>query len=241
MKNCKRIFIVGAFSLLFLSVTNQALAAARSNTAFDYLYRNPSLGRITAGVYGGKVEREVSQSGFPFDTTIESGRFYGYLGYDLTRWLNLYGILGVNDAKIPTSASSESALLFGAGLSFNILNHFIREPTPMEDAFRINGDIRMISTKADFFPNSISWQELSASLRFSLVNVPDGDKRYRPEAIALYAGPAFSYIQSSDIESTQEFGAIGGLEIFFVDSMSLDLSVEYYDTTSIFGGLNFRF
>jgi len=241
MKNCKRIFLAGALSLSTLITNHQVLAAARSNTAFDYLYRNPSLGRITAGAYAGSVKRDLSVSGSPFDTTITSGRFYGYLGYDIARWINLYGILGANEAKLPGLPKADNELLYGAGLSFNLLNHFIREPTPMEDAFRINGDVRIISTKAEFLLNSISWQEISAALRFSLVNFPEGNKNFRPEAIALYAGPAFSYIQSSVVESTQNFGAIGGLEIFFFDTMSVDFSVEYFDHASIFGGINLRF
>lgn len=241
MKNCNRIFFVGAVSLFVIMCNTQALAAARSNAGLDYLLRNPTLGNFTAGLYAGSVDREILVGGGPFSTTISSSRFYSYLGYDLSRWLNVYGIFGANEAELSTTDAADSELLYGAGLSFNLLNRFVREPIPMEDAIRINGDIRIISTKATFFMDTINWQEISASLRFSLVNFPVGDKHYRPEAIALYAGPAFSYIQSSAVEAKDEFGAIGGLEIFFYDSLSLDLSVEYFDTTSFFAGLNLRF
>lgn len=241
MKNCKRIFLVGAFSLSMVIFTQSAGAAARSNIGMDYLSRNAPLESITAGFYGGRAEREISVSGSAANNTITSARAYGYLGMDLTRWINVYGILGANQSQLANTPTADSELLYGLGLSFNLLNHFIREPSPMEDAIRINGDVRVISTKADFAFNSISWQEWMASLRISLVNFTTGDKRYRPEAIALYAGPAFSYIQSSDVEANQEFGAIGGMEVFFYDSLSLDLNVEYYENASLFGGLNFRF
>ena len=241
MKNCKRILFVGAFCLFSIALTHTAHAAARSNAGIDYLFRNPSLGRLTAGVYAGESRREVSQAGVLMDTTLTSGQFYGYLGIDIMSWLNVYGILGMNESKLANTPTADAEILYGMGISFNLLNHFIREPTPMEDAFRINGDIRIVSTEANLLMGGISWQELSASLRFSLVNFPVGDKNYRPEAIALYAGPAFSHIRSSNISATQNFGAIGGLEIFFFDTFSLDLNVEYYDTTSIFGGLNVRF
>jgi len=220
--------------------THQAHAAARSNVAMDYLYRNPTLKKFTVGFYGGEMKRDITLFGMQ-NTTISSTRYYGYLGYDIARWINLYGILGSNDATLPNTSAMDSELLYGVGLSFNLLNHSIREPTPMEDAIRVNGDLRMISTKAEFPSASVSWQEISGSLRFSLVNFPIGDKRYRPEAIALYAGPAFSFIQSDDVEAKQEFGFIGGLEVFFFDSFSLDLHVENYDTSSVFGGINIRF
>ncbi len=223
-----------------ITFSHQAHAAARSNTDINYLFRNPTLRNFTAGFYGGETKREVTRDGWQ-DTTISSARYYGYIGYDIVRWLNLYGILGANDAKLPNATTADSELLYGLGVSFNLLNHSIREPTPIEDAIRINGDIRIISTEANFPTGSISWQEITASLRFSLVNFPTGDKRYRPEAIAIYAGPAFSYIHSSNVEAKQNAGVTGGLEIFFFDSLSIDLNVEHYDTTSVFGGLNMRF
>jgi len=241
MKNCKRIFLAGAFSLVFLSLNHQVLAAARSNDAMDYLYPNPSLGRITAGLYGGQVERELALANSPLKTIITSTRFYGYLGYDLAPWLNVYGIFGVNEAELTGTPAADAETLFGAGLSFNLLNRFIREPVPMEDAFRINGDFRIISTEATFFPDTVSWQEITASLRFGLINFPDGNKHYNPEAISLYVGPAYSYIHSDEVESTQELGVLGGIEFFLNDALSVDLSVEQYDQTSFFGGINFRF
>ncbi len=241
MKNCKRIFLVGACSLFMISFTHQAQAAARSNAGFDYLARNPSLEHFTVGFYGGRAQREIEQAGTIMDNTLKSTRVYGYFGVDITRWINLYGILGANQAELDNTPTADTELMYGAGLSLNLLNHFIREPTTIEDAIRINGDLRVIATEADFPRNSVSWQEWTASLRVSLVNFPRGDKRYRPEAIALYGGPAFSYIQSSDIEAKREFGAIGGLEIFIYDSLSLDFNFEYYDKASVFGGLNIRF
>jgi len=241
MKNFKRIFLVGAFSLAMIPFATQTHAAARSNVGMDYLFRNPTLGRLTAGVYAGRIEREISQNGL--DNKMTSTRGYGYLGIDAARWVNIYGVLGMNEAELDNTPKADSEILFGIGASFNLLNHFVREPTPMEDAIRINADMRLISTKTDFpFPqDSVTWQEFTTAIRISLVNFPTGDKRYRPEAIALYGGPIFSYIQSSDIEAKQEFGATGGLEIFFYDSLSFDVNMEYYDSLSVFGGLNFRF
>ena len=241
MKNIKKLFLAGIATASLLTTTTSALAAARSNEAIDYLYKNPALGNLTAGFYVGQSEREISRSGPLPDTSMTSSRGYAYLGYDLAPWLNVYGLLGGNQAKLAGTPSADAEMLLGVGVSMNLLNHFVREPTPMEDAFRINADVRLISTKADFLFNSVTWQELSASLRFSLVNFPEGSKDYRPEAIALYAGPAFSYIQSSDIESKDQLGMVGGLEIFFYDALSVDLNVEYIGATGFFAGVNFRF
>lgn len=209
----------------------------------DYLYKNPGLSRISAGAYVGQTEREISRSGPLQDTIMTSSRGYGYLAYDLTSWMNVYGLLGVNESELTGSPAADSEMLFGAGMAFNLLNRFVREPVPYEDAIRITADIRAISTKADFglFADSVTWQEYSASLRFSLVNFPTGDKRYRPEAIALYAGPIVSWIQSSDISSKDELGLTGGLEIFLYDTLSLDLNAEYIGETSFYGGFNLRF
>jgi hypothetical protein len=241
MKNCKRIFLAVVLSLSVLSIAKEASAAARSNEAFDYLSKDPSLSRLTAGVYAGTVDRRISLKGSRLETVISSTRTYGYLGLDLANWVNVYGILGANEAELTGSSTTDSENIIGGGLSFNLLNRFVREPLPLEDAIRINGDIRILSTEAAFFPNTISWQEITASLRLSLINFPYGNKAYRPEAIALYAGPSLSIIQSSDVEATQEFGVMGGIEIFFFDSFSVDVNVERYEETSVSAGLNFRF
>lgn len=241
MKNCKRIFLAGVFSLSVLCLPQGAFAAARSNMGIDYLLKNPGLSRLTAGGYAGSVERRLSLKGTASETVISSSRVYGYLGYDMTDWVNLYGILGSNQAELTGTPEADSERILGAGVSFNLLNRFVREPVPMENTFRINGDIRILATEANFFPNTISWQEITASLRFSLINFTEGNKSFRPEAIALYAGPAFSMIESSDVEATEEFGLTGGLEIFFYDSFSVDFNVERYEETSMSAGVNFRF
>jgi opacity protein-like surface antigen len=242
MKNCKNVLLVGGLGLFLFNASSTAFGAARSNEGIDYLLRNPSLSRFSAGIYGGSVDRKVELGGNRWQYSLQSSRLYGYFGYDVTKWANVYAIMGGNQAKLSgRPKTDDQEWLYGAGLSANLLSHFFSEPTPMEDVFRINGDIRVISTKANLFPSAVSWQEITASLRFSLVNFPRGSKDYRPEAIALYAGPAFSYIQSSAFKAKQELGVVAGMEVFFVDTMSLDLSFEYYDSTSIFAGLNVRF
>jgi opacity protein-like surface antigen len=241
MKN-SMLFLVGALSLFLFSLSGSVHAAARSNEGFDYLLRNPSLGKFTAGAYIGTAERKVTTFGSSFESTLSADRLYGYLGYDLTRWLNLYAVFGSNDATLSGTSDGGTASIFGGGLSMNLLNRYIREPTPaLEDAFRINADLRYLSTQTDVFMSTINWQEFTASLRFSLLNFPTGQKSYRPEAIALYAGPSFSQIISKEIDSKRDFGFVGGIEIFIVDSLSIDVSVANHGPTSLQAGVNIRF
>lgn len=241
MKNIQHIMLAGVSTLSVFVSASMLHAATRSNDPMDYLYKNEELSPISVGAYVGQAEREISRSGPRPDTIMTSTRSYGYLGYDVTPWMNVYGMLGVNEAELTGSPTADAEMLLGGGISFNLLNRFVRDPIPYEDAFRINADLRAISTEADFILDSVSWQEYSASLRFSLVNFPTGDKTYRPEAIALYAGPMLSWIQSSEISSTDEVGLFGGVEIFLYDGLSLDLQAEYVGEASVFGGINVRF
>jgi len=212
-----------------------------NNDAMNYMFKAPNLSRVSAGVYFSQQDRGISVKNSSFETELTEARVVGYVGFDLFKWLNVYAIGGTSSVKLDETPDSDSGMVFGGGLSINLLNHFIREPVPMEDAFRINFGVQSLVNEVEITSKTFRWVETSAALTFAIVNHTEGDKSFRPESIALYAGPALSLLHSSDFDAKTEGGVVGGIEIYFTDSCSLDVRTEYYDKAGITAGINLRF
>jgi opacity protein-like surface antigen len=232
---------VATASLILTAFPVLAMPVGRSNEGIDYLFKDPVLSRFTAGVYGGEVNREIKFKHSSFETEMKSTRGTAYLGFSLLKWLSVYAVAGQNTAEISGMGEADGEAIYGGGMSINLLNHFLREPVPMEDAFRLNLGLQTLTTEADFVFDTFKWREISGALTLSIINHTTGNKEYTPESIALYVGPAFSYVSSDDFETKNTVGVVGGLEIFFTDSFAIDFRVEYFEKTSGSIGLNLHF
>jgi len=242
----KKIYAILAVVPVFVSLVSSpagAVPVGRNNEAFNYLFKDPPvLSRVSAGIYTGQSDREVTLgSSSSITRTLSTTRTTGYLGLSLVPWLNIYGVLGQNTAEIEFLPKGDSEMALGVGVSVNLLNHFIREAVPMEDAYRLNLGAQYLRCESELGYDTLTWDEIYASLTFSIVNHLDGNKNYRPESIAIYFGPAFSTFRGDSISVETETGAIAGLEVFVNDSLSLDLGVEYFDKASLRAGVNVRF
>lgn len=240
----KKSFIV--CSVVFALITLNTLLATAvpigpSNDAMNYMLKTPDLSRVAAGIYYNQLKREMKLNRSVFSNEMTADRVTGYIGFDFLKWLNVYAIGGYTTAKMDNIPAGDGGMTFGAGVSVNVLNHFIREPVPMEDAFRINFGAQILSNEAEIGYDKIRWVETSAALTFAIVNHIDGNKDFSPESISLYAGPSVSIIDNNAFSSKTKGGAVGGIEIFFTDSCALDLRVEYYDSAALSAGINLRF
>lgn len=232
---------VTAAMMTVTSLTGFAVPMNGSNDAMNYMFKAPDLSRVSVGVYYGKQERDITIDKSDFSTEMTELRLIGYVGFDIFKWMNVYAVGGNSSVEWERAPDSDSGVVLGGGISINLLNHFIREPVPMEDAFRINVGVQSLANEVEFASKTLRWVETSAALTFSIVNHTTGDKSFRPESIALYAGPSLSILHSSEFEAKTEGGAVGGIEIFMTDSCSLDLRAEVYDRAGITAGINLRF
>jgi hypothetical protein len=228
-------------SLILTSFPVCAVPLGRSNEEMNYLFKDPVLSRVTAGAYVGEVNREIIFKDSSIETEMNSARVTGYLGLSLLGWLNVYGIAGQNSAEIPDMDEPDGEAIYGGGISINLLNHFLREPLPMEDAFRLNLGVQILNTEAQFGDELLEWSEFSGALTISVINHTTGNKNYTPETIAIYLGPAISYIRSDEFEGKNNGGVVGGMEIFFTDSFAVDIRVEYFEQASASAGINLHF
>ncbi len=226
---------------LLTSLPAFAFPYGSGNEAFDYVLKSPDLSRFSAGVYYTDMKRDIRISGYPFDIRMSIQRLTGYLGYDIASGVNAYAIVGGNAVELDDAGDRQSGMALGVGVSVNLLHHYLREPVPYEDAFRINAGAQFLVNDVDFEPKTVRWTETSAAVTFALVNHTEGHKYYNPESISLYAGPALSILDSSDFSAKTKGGFIGGVQVFFTDSFALDLRVEYFDAANGSAGINLRF
>ncbi len=230
--------VIGALSCPALL---SAVPFGANNEAFNYAIKAPDLQRFGAGVYYMESKRDIRISGYPFDIEMGVRRTTGYLAYHILPSVNVYAIIGGNWTELNNSGERHSGIAYGGGISLNLLHHYIKEPVPYEDAFRINAGVQLMVHEADFSPNTVRWTEATAALTFALVNHVTGNKYYNPESISLYAGPLLSVIESSDFSVKSKGGLVGGLQIYFTDSVALDLRLEYIDHASGGAGVNILF
>jgi len=96
-------------------------------------------------------------------------------------------------------------------------------------------------SQGDWRGDSVDWNEVCVSMTASVVNDVAANKFFNPEAIALYVGPLFSMLQSSDLEEDNKFGLTVGVEVMVSESLSFDIGVRHFESSGVNGGLHLRF
>lgn len=230
-------FLLGSFSL------TTAAPIGRSNSGRDYLAGTQDLGAWSCGLYFMSIDREVELFKSLPNISMKSDKVMGYVGYDIFPWMMAYIIGGSSETRIGWGNVADSKGEFGVGLLFNILDTEIEDPTFMEDRLRLNAHIQYTKSSATYSDGitDIDWNDFSGSLTLSLVNDLEGDKFFVPSSIALFAGPAFSILQSNEIEQEDEFGFVIGLDVFLNEKVSLEVAYTQFEESAYSFGVNVRF
>lgn len=169
-----------------------------------------------------------------------------FIGYDLLRWASVFGIAGssstsfrgAGSSSTPSSSDSE----FGVAMQINLLDHELMDPTVIENRFRINLQTSYMMHKADHVRGNLSWNDLSTGLMFSIINDTPSFKIFWVENVAIYGGPVYSKIISSDrISEKSTVGYAAGMEISFSEKISLLAGVQDIDGASATGSITVRF
>lgn len=244
MKKRNLILIALAFSCTAHVVSAGPMGG--SNMGRDYLITTGELANWRSGMSYESGDRDVRVRGL--DTVMASRKAMLYLGYELLPWCVPYVTGGSTETSFPGGADGDKESEYGIGLQFNLLEHDILDPLLMEDKLRVNASCQYSASKASWDGRDLRWRELFASVTVSVVNDLRGSKFFVPESIALFAGPIFSYIDSSSISDTEgalkadeKLGITGGIEIFLTKRISLDAAVKRYNAESYSAGLHIRF
>lgn len=228
-----------ACSLLVLGSVAWAVPVGNSNLGTDYLIGGGTPGFLSAGVFGGQTKRDI-QNGL-LAMQLDSMEALAYVGLDVLPWFTVYGAAGMAEHKLDMSERADAEPEYEVGVSLNIYDQEVMDPTLFEDRIRINASAGVGFSQARWCCQDVSWREFMASVTLSVVNDCHGNKRFVPESIALYVGPAYSDLDSDDLDEDEQIGLVGGLEVFMTESTSFDLGVRHFDGTGFTGGLHVRF
>ncbi len=219
-----------------------AVPISSQDDPFDYAVRGPDLSAFSIGLYSMQTEREIKWDATGATQVLKQQKVQGYLGVDVLRWLTIYAVGGGSEAKFGDNATADSEGEYGVGFRASLLEHFIKEPVPMEDSLRLNlGGQYTRNSSDDGVGGNVEWNEITAELTLSIVNHTQGHKAFTPESISLYFGPLFSHYMSDDFETEDNMGAVAGMEIFFMDTIILDIEFQHFEETSAGVGINFHF
>lgn len=229
--------MTGAFS--------QAIAAARapSNEGIEYLSGGYDFSRWSCGAYVDQWDRDLRVGNSKISSDVTSTKYMGYVGYDVLRWLNVYVTAGQSGTDIGSQDSGDSSAAIGAGLLFNFIDVDIPDPGLLEDKLRLNASLEATHTSTDYLNDTISWNEIYADVTVALVNDIHAADVVSPDSIALFTGPFFSGLYSSDLDGSdaQEFGWTVGGEIFFTKRVSLTGRYLIAGNGGYSAGVNVRF
>jgi opacity protein-like surface antigen len=224
----------------------QAAAAPRATSSRiqDYVGAGPDLRNWSCGVYGRYEERDVEVGPHRIPSTLKTTKGMAYVGYGILPWLTPYLAGGVNRSEFSDQNSNDSQGEFGGGISLRLLDTLMADPGLMEDRFRIEGNAEYTVTQSEYWDDSIKWGEFYASLTVCIVNELEGNPLFHPKSIGIYAGPAFTLLNGSDLEQSEgrnRFGFTAGLEVYLTERVSLYGGAEVFENAGFSSGLNLRF
>jgi len=240
--------IVVGLSVLITSTVSMATPIAVRNEGIDYYVKGKDLSWLGVGAYYGKVEREIefnNKTPIPgLEDVLDADRGYAYVSFTPVGFFTLYGLVGNSESRIvegKTKTKRSGEADYGVGIQFGFLNHFIKEPVPFENRFRVNLAVEHIWSQTDRKGRSLDWDKTDVAVTFGIVNDTTANKYFAPESIALYLGGIYSTISGDGFKEAKETGGIGGVEIFFTDSFSIDAKAYIFDKTSFDAGFNIHF
>lgn len=242
MKNALFVsLVVGSVSLSPLT-SQSAAPVAEGNDPSRYMLAARNLNAWGMGAYIESLSRAVEVS-LADDSELKSQRAMVYVSFAPISWVSVYAAGGTGRYKLTPGSGdySDEKAQWGAGFRMNLLDHDVLDSTLLEDRVRLNANANYTRAKGSWDGGDSSWNELSASLTVSIVNDIVGNKAFLPYGMSVFVGPLWSLIDGSDVESDDEMGFVGGLQVHLTHRVTLSTSIEYIDDASVAAGVDVRF
>ncbi len=173
------------------------------------------------------------------ETEIDLTRFNVIVGYDLTRWLTVYGLVGaIKEETGIYSKENDTQGLFGVGVWANLLESDQLSRLSDVSSYRLTTGAEYSFANFDDF----TWSQFDAFLTFELVNELHRTSFIMPETIGLFFGPVVSYVLSDEYDSCDNIGMTVGLNITMTDDTYITVAGDFYsDDNAVYGMVGVRF
>ncbi len=235
----KQLLLAGA-AAVFATAASAVSQIPADGTIENYALSAIDMSGLHGGVQGRTGERTMlSESGF--EGSFDMMRVDAYLGYDLVRWLTVYGFVGVADVKSDDFfIEGDTKVAYGAGLWAALIDDDQLDIMATFSRFRLNFGAEYAYTDS----NELAAKEAEAFLTFELLNDMFLVHEMYPSSIGLFAGPVFSWMKFDDYEqdSDDRWGLTVGLEFTFSRRVYLNGGVDIFpDDAVVYGAAGVRF
>ena len=197
---------------------------------------------LHGGIQGRTGERTVASKG-GFEGELELMRVDAYLGYDVLRWLTIYGFVGVADAKSDDFfeiRDGDTKATYGGGIWAALIDDDQLDIMSTFSRFRLNAGGEYAVTDA----NDLSIDEWEAFLTFELLNDMFLIHEMYPASIGLFAGPVFSSLNVDGYEQDDDdrWGLTVGLSMTFSRRVYLHGGIDIFqDDHMVYASAGVRF
>lgn len=236
----KQLLLAGVAAMIATSASAVSQVPA-DGTIQNYAISAMDMSGLHGGLQGRVGERTLSRKNGYGEGTFDLNRFDAYLGYDLVRWLTVYGFVGVADAKCDDyGLKSDSKSTYGAGLWAALIDDDQLDIMETFSRFRLNAGVEYAFTDA----NELGIGEVEAFLTFELLNDTFLVHGMYPTSVGLFAGPVFSAIDADGYEQDDDdrWGVTVGLSFTFSRRVFLNGGIDVFaDDHMVYGSAGVRF
>lgn len=213
--------------------------ASRDVGALNFEWVAEDFSDFHLAIYGGSATREMKAK-HSIKRDVEVARYNAIIGYDLTRWLTLYGVAGVSKAKDKLVMESDTVGVFGFGLWANLIEVDQVSLLSTITGYRLASGAEFTYAGFDDF----NWMQFDAFLTFEIVNELDRASFMFPDAVSIFAGPIVSVVASDNLtqSSSNVIGLTVGASLMFTDNTYLTGGADVFsDDHAFFGMMGVRF
>ncbi len=208
--------------------------------------------RLSVGVEYDRIKREVQEKN-GITGLLEADAFSGYAGYDFQPWLTVFLTVGGVEIKSEPWLETDAGLKASLGISAYLWEADLLTPPFMAGRFSIKATAEAGRYESDTGIGEVRWNEV-------LIALPIGYEKFDrypassvgvDTSLALYAGPAYSYLKGVLKESPSggrvifdgkdELGLVAGADVFFSPQFSVGAKVLVFDEVSYGASVRFHF
>ena len=229
----KHLLLAGAAAML-ASAASAVSQVPADGTLENYALIATDMSGLHGGVQARGGERAMMLKNGP-EGSFDLSRVDAYLGYDLVRWLTVYGFCGVGNVKSDDFfLEGDTKVAFGGGLWAALVDDDQLDIMSTFSRFRLNFGAEYSFTDS----NKLAANETEAFLTFELLNDTFLVHEMYPSSIGLFVGPVFSMLDFDGYEQDggDRWGLTVGLEMTFSRRVYLNGGADIFSDDVVFYG-----
>ena len=205
--------------------------------------------RLSIGLCYDRIKRGVDLDG-SVSGLLEADSMSVYAGLDVLPWMTLFATVGSAELTSEAGTETDAGLKLSGGASAYLWEADVLTPAFMAGRVTLKASAELSSSESDTELGNVQWIEAVAALPIGYEifdRYPAGSSGVAT-SLALYAGPAVSYLSGTaenlsgvdaDFDGEDLFGLVTGADVYFAPQISIGAKVMIFDEISY--GASFRF